>query len=171
MLKEIYEQPEVVESTLARRIRAGNKIDIVNDLNIPDSELSKVSRIMIQACGTSWHAGLIGKHLFERYCRVHTEVDISSEFRYRNPVVDGETCVMAISQSGETADTLAGLREAKAKFLRAVSICNVMGSTIPREPDGGIYSHAGPEIGVASTKAYTAELLALYLLAFHMAKA
>lgn len=170
MLKEIYEQPEVIENNLKRRTKNGNEIDILGNLNLSDSELSRVSRIIIQACGTSWHAGLIGKYLFERYCRVYTEVDISSEFRYRNPVADGETYVMAISQSGETADTLGGLREAKAKFLRAVSICNVMGSTIPRESDGVIYTHAGPEIGVASTKAYTAELLVLYLLTFYMAK-
>lgn len=170
MLKEIYEQPEVIEKNLKRRIKEDGKIDILSDLNLSDSELSRVSRIIIQACGTSWHAGLIGKYLFEHYCRVHTEVDISSEFRYRNPVADGETYVMAISQSGETADTLAGLREAKAKFLRAISICNVMGSTIARESDGVIYTHAGPEIGVASTKAYTAQLLALYLLAFYIAK-
>lgn len=170
MLKEIYEQPEVIENNLKRRIKNGNEIDILSDLNLSESELSRVSRIIIQACGTSWHAGLIGKYLLEHYCRVHTEVDISSEFRYRNPVADGETYVMAISQSGETADTLASLREAKAKFLRAIAICNVMGSTIARESDGVIYTHAGPEIGVASTKAYTAQLLSLYLLAFYMAK-
>ena len=170
MLKEIYEQPEVLENNLKRRVKAGNEIDILGDLNLSDSEFSRVSRIFIQACGTSWHAGLIGKYLFEHYCRVYTEVDISSEFRYRNPVADGETYVMAISQSGETADTLGSLREAKAKFLRAISICNVMGSTIPRESDGVVYTHAGPEIGVASTKAYTAQLLTLYLLAFYMAK-
>lgn len=170
MLKEIYEQPDVIENVLRRRLTNGHEIDILTDLNLSVSELSRVSRIIIQACGTSWHAALVGKYLLERYCRVHTEVDISSEFRYRNPVADGETYVMAISQSGETADTLAGLREAKAKFLRAISICNVMGSTIPRESDGVIYTHAGPEIGVASTKAYTSQLLALYLLVFYMAK-
>jgi len=170
MLKEIHEQPDVIEKNLKRRVTVKNEIDVLSELNLSESELSRVSRVIIQACGTSWHAGLIGKLLFEHYCRVHTEVDISSEFRYRNPVVDGETYVMAISQSGETADTLASLREAKAKFLRAVTVCNVMGSSIARESDGVLYTHAGPEIGVASTKAYTAQLLALYLLAFSMAK-
>ncbi len=170
MLKEIHEQPQVVEAVLKRRVGGNKGVNFFTQLGITNGDMAKVRRIVIQACGTSWHAGLIGKYLLESYCRVHTEVDISSEFRYRNPVIEGETLVMAISQSGETADTLAGLREAKAKFLKVLSVVNVMGSSIARESDGVIYIHAGPEIGVASTKAYTAEILALYLFTIYLAR-
>ncbi len=170
MLKEIYEQPRVIRDNIRRRINDDYKIDIASDFNLTNGELARVSRIIIQACGTSWHASLVGKYLLEHYCRIHTEVDISSEFRYRNPVADGETYVMAVSQSGETADVIAGIRSAKAKFLKVLSICNVMGSTVARECDGVVYTHAGPEIGVASTKAFTAQLLSFYFLTFYLAK-
>ena len=133
-----------------------------------DSFLGKVNRIVIQACGTSWHAGLIGKYLLERYTRIHTEVDISSEFRYRNPILEGDTLVISISQSGETADTLEGLREARSKSMPVLAICNMINSTIAREADAVIDIHAGLEIGVASTKAYTAQIAVLGLFALHM---
>ena len=169
MLKEIYEQPEVIRRNISLRIR-NKKIDLGEEFNFTPDELARVNRIIIQACGTSWHAGYIGKYLLEDIARVHTEVDISSEFRYRNPVVNGETLVIAISQSGETADTLAGIREAKAKFLKILSIVNVLGSTIARESDGVIYINAGPEIGVASTKAFTAQVFNVYMFTLYLAR-
>jgi len=169
MLKEIYEQPEVIRRNISLRIR-NKKIDLGEEFNFTPDELARVNRIIIQACGTSWHAGYIGKYLLEDIARVHTEVDISSEFRYRNPVVNGETLVIAISQSGETADTLAGIREAKAKFLKVLSIVNVLGSTIARESDGVIYINAGPEIGVASTKAFTAQVFNVYMFTLYLAR-
>ncbi len=132
--------------------------------------LACVNRIVIQACGTSWHAGLIGKYLLEQYAYIHTEVDISSEFRYRNPVLEGDTLVIAISQSGETADTLEGLRKAKSKFMSVLALCNEINSTIAREADAVIELHAGLEIGVASTKAYAAQIAVLGLLAMHLGK-
>ncbi len=167
MLKEIYEQPKVIHNIVSERIAEG-RIRLGGELSIADSELKKVSRIVIQACGTSWHAGLVGKYLIEKFARIHTEVDISSEFRYRDAVMDSDTLVMAISQSGETADTLAGLREAKVKFLKVLSLVNVLQSSIHRESDGIVEIMAGPEIGVASTKAYTAEIVNLYLFALYL---
>ncbi len=167
MLKEIHEQPSALESALDRRLPSGGGITFEN-IALDKRELADIGRIIIQACGTSWHAGLIGKALIEEHVRIHTEADISSEFRYRNPVMGGETLIIAISQSGETADTLESIRKAKSKFLKVLSICNVMGSSIARESDGVIYIHAGPEIGVASTKAFTAQLLALSLLAMYL---
>ena len=164
MLKEIHEQPNIIRYVLKRRISRDKNDLYFENINLSEKKISKIERIIIQACGTSWHVGLVGKYLFEKHLRLHTEVDISSEFRYRNPVAGGDTLVMAISQSGETADTLAGIRLAKSKFLQVLSLCNTIESTIARESDGVIYVYAGPEIGVASTKAYTAELLALFLL-------
>jgi glucosamine--fructose-6-phosphate aminotransferase (isomerizing) len=134
------------------------------------SELKTITRFIIQACGTSWHAGLIGKYLMERYAHILTEVDISSEFRYRQMLSSGNDMVMAISQSGETADTLACLREAKSKFFKVLSIVNVKGSSIDRESDGVLYSYAGPEIGVASTKNFVAQLVVFYLFTLYMGK-
>jgi len=163
MLKEIHEQPDIIRDVLQRRVSQNREEIYFENINISNEKLVKINRIIIQACGTSWHAGLVGKYLFENYLRLHTEVDISSEFRYRNPVAGGDTLVMAISQSGETADTLAGIRLAKSKFLQVLSLCNSIESTIARESEGVIYVYAGPEVGVASTKAYTAELLALFL--------
>ena len=169
MLKEIYEQPKVAEKSIKLRIHHNENFNPF-DLAVSEGEFAKTSRVIIQACGTSWHAGYVGKYVLEKFCRVHTEIDISSEFRYRNPVLSGETLVMAISQSGETADTIAGIREAKLAFLRVLSIVNVMGSTVARESDDVIYIHAGPEIGVASTKAYTSQLIALNLFSLYFSK-
>ncbi|MFQ6065919.1 MAG: glutamine--fructose-6-phosphate transaminase (isomerizing) [bacterium] len=164
MLKEIHEQPNIVRRVLKSRISRDKRQLYFENINLSEEKISKIDRIIIQACGTSWHAGLVGKYLFEKHLRIHTEVDISSEFRYRNPVAGGDTLVMAISQSGETADTLAGIRLAKSKFLQVLSLCNTVESTIARESDGVLYVYAGPEVGVASTKAYTAELFSLFLL-------
>jgi glucosamine--fructose-6-phosphate aminotransferase (isomerizing) len=167
MLKEIYEQPMILHDIVSERI-VDSHIKLGDELGISASELKKVSRIVIQACGTSWHAGLVGKYIIEKFARIHTEVDISSEFRYRDAVLDSDTLVIAISQSGETADTIAGLREAKVKFLKVLSLVNVLQSSIHRESDGIIDIMAGPEIGVASTKAYTAEIINLYFLALYL---
>jgi len=171
MLKEIFEQPRAVRDTLAGRLQEEQGDVYLEDLNLPDLELQGFSRVCIVACGTSWHSGLEGKFLLEEYCRLPVEVDIASEFRYRNPVVDGDTLVVVISQSGETADTLAALREAHKQGARCIAICNVIGSSIAREADGVIYTHAGPEIGVASTKAFVTQLTALYLLTIRMGRA
>lgn len=166
MLKEIFEQPRLLGDIFLSRV--SNYRDIAfSNLGLTAQDLNSVNRVVIQAAGTSWHAGLVGKYILEHYVRLHVEVDVSSEFRYRNPVLGGDTIVMAISQSGETADTLAGIREAKSKFIKILSLVNVEGSTIDRESDGVIHLRAGPEIGVASTKAYTAELIALVLLAMY----
>jgi len=167
MLKEIYEQPKILHDIINERI-VDSQIRLGDELGIAPAELKKISRIVIQACGTSWHAGLVGKYIIERFARIHTEVDISSEFRYRDAVLDSDTLVMAISQSGETADTIAGLREAKVKFLKVLSLVNTLQSSIHRESDGIIAIMAGPEIGVASTKAYTAEIVNLYFLALYL---
>jgi len=167
MLKEIHEQPKVLHDIVSARI-VDSQVQLGDELRLSATELKKISRILIQACGTSWHAGLVGKYIIEKFARIHTEVDISSEFRYRDAVLDSDTLVMAISQSGETADTIAGLREAKVKFLKVLSIVNVLQSSIHRESDGIIDIMAGPEIGVASTKAYTAEIVNLYFLALYL---
>ena len=169
MLKEIYEQPNVLRRLYNIYVTDEMEVDF-GEFRLDDEFLARVSRIVIQACGTSWHAGLIGKYLLEQYAYIHTEVDISSEFRYRNPVLEGDTLVIAISQSGETADTLEGLRKAKSKFMRVLALCNEINSTIGREADAVIELHAGLEIGVASTKAYTAQIAVLGLLAMHLGK-
>lgn len=168
MLKEIFEQSRAVTDTLAGRIGETGCI-YLEDLRLPAEALKNMTKIYIVACGTSWHAGMVGKYYFEKICRIPVELDIASEFRYRNPIIDENTLILLISQSGETADTLAGLREAKRRGGKTLAICNVVDSTIPRESDGVIYTHAGPEIGVASTKAFTTQLIALYLLALHTA--
>jgi len=170
MLKEIYEQPRIARDVLQRRISEDKKTLYFESIGLSDEKLSRINNVIIQACGTSWHAGLVGKYLFEKHLRLRTEVDLSSEFRYRNPVAGGDTLVIAISQSGETADTLAGIRLAKSKFLQILSICNTIESSVARESDGVIYIYAGPEIGVASTKAYTAELLSLFLFTIYWGK-
>ena len=138
------------------------------EFGLEAEELRKINRVVIVACGTSWHAGLVGKFLLEQYCRLPVEVDYGSEYRYRNPIIDPRTLIILISQSGETADTLAAMREGRAKGARVLAICNVVGSTLAREADGVIYTHAGPEIGVASTKAFTTQLVALTLLTLHI---
>jgi glucosamine--fructose-6-phosphate aminotransferase (isomerizing) len=167
MLKEIHEQPSILEATLDKRLSPTGEV-VFENIGLAKQEFADLGRIIIQACGTSWHAGLVGKLLLEEHVRLHTEADISSEFRYRNPVMGGDTLIVAISQSGETADTLESLRSAKSKFLKVLSLCNATGSSIARESDGVIYIQAGPEIGVASTKAFTAQLLALALLTIYL---
>ncbi len=166
MAKEIAEQPSVLARLLDSRLRAGHLVE--PDLGL---DLAGVNHIVFLACGTSWHAALLGKRFLEQLARVHVEVDISSEYRYRNPIASGDTLVVAISQSGETADTLAGLRLARAKFIPVVGLVNVVTSTIARESNGVMPLMAGPEIGVASTKAYTAQIMALYLFALQVARA
>jgi len=170
MLKEILEQPESLRNALRGRLLEEEGDVRLGGLNISDEELLKISRIVITGCGTSWHAGLIGEYMMEELARLPTEVEYASEFRYRNPIVDERTLVIGISQSGETADTLAALREAKRRGARTLGLVNVVGSTIAREVDGGIYLHAGPEIGVASTKAFTSQIAALALLTLKMGR-
>ncbi len=170
MLKEIMEQPESVRNTLRGRLLEEEGAVRLGGLNLSDDELLKIDRIVITACGTSWHSALIGEYMMEELARIPTEVEYASEFRYRNPIVDERTLVVGISQSGETADTLAALREAKRRGARTLGLVNVVGSTIAREVDGGIYLHAGPEIGVASTKAFTSQIAALALLTLQMGR-
>jgi len=170
MIKEIMEQPESVRNTLRGRLLEEEGTTKLGGLNITDEDLLKVQRIVITGCGTSWHAGLIGEYMMEELARIPTEVEYASEFRYRNPIVDERTLVVGISQSGETADTLAALREAKRRGARTLGLVNVVGSTIAREVDGGIYLHAGPEIGVASTKAFTSQIATLALLTLKMGR-
>jgi len=169
MLKEIYEQPSVLEGILNHRISKKGDAVYFDEFKISENTLSGIDRIAIIACGTAYHAGLTAKYIFENLLTVPVEVDVSSEFRYRNPVVGKSTLAIAISQSGETADTIASIREAKRRGAKTMSIVNVLGSTLTRESDGVIYTHAGPEIGVASTKAYTAQLCVLYLFAIYLA--
>ena len=169
MLKEIFEQARAVTDTFRGRISEETGNIIFDDFKIAEKDLKAIEKIYIIACGTSWHAGLVGKFLIEEFCRIPTEVDLGSEFRYRNPLADKKTLVIAVSQSGETLDTLAAVKEAKRKGSKIVSICNVIESSIARESDNVIYTHAGPEIGVASTKAFTTQLAALYLLSINIA--
>jgi glucosamine--fructose-6-phosphate aminotransferase (isomerizing) len=170
MLKEIYEQPRAVADTLAGRVLAERGEVCLEGLDFDDAQIQGFDKLNIVACGTSWHAALDGKFLIEKFARLPVEVDIASEFRYRDPLVNERTLTVLISQSGETADTLAALREAAGKGGRTVAICNVVESSIARESDGVIYTHAGPEIGVASTKAFTTQLVALYLLALYLGR-
>ncbi len=171
MLKEIFEQPQAVSNTLLGRVAENRRQVDLHEAGFSADDWRQVRRIMIIACGTSWHAALVGKFWLEKLARLPTEVDIASEFRYRDPLIDEHTLLIAISQSGETADTLAGLLEGKSKGARVLSICNVMGSSIARQSDGVLYTHAGPEIGVASTKAFTTQLICLMLLALDLAVA
>jgi len=168
MLKEIFEQPTVLREIFKERIN-GDKV-IFEELAISKTKLKQIKKIAIIACGTAYHAGLTGKYMIEKHARIPTWVDNSSEFRYRDPLVDKETLVIVISQSGETADTLAALREARKRGACVLAICNVLGSSIAREADGVIYTHAGPEIAVASTKAYTAQLAILFLFTHYISK-
>lgn len=170
MLKEICEQPQTILDTMRGRYSYETGEADLADIGLTPKEFAAVDRIWIVACGTSWHAGQVGKYLLEEMVRTPVQVDIGSEFRYRDPLVGKNDLFITISQSGETADTLAAAREAKEKGARIVSIVNVVGSTLARESDGVLYTHCGPEIGVASTKAFTAQLTALYLLALHLAR-
>lgn len=169
MLKEIHEQPEALRNTIGPRIVDG--LPDFSEDNVPDSLFTNVNRVIITACGTAMHAGLIGKNLIERFVRIPVTVDIASEFRYQDPIIDEHTLVITVSQSGETADTLAALRLAKERKAKTLSIVNVKGSSIARESDYVLYTHAGPEIAVASTKAYTVQLSIMYLIAFRFAYA
>jgi glucosamine--fructose-6-phosphate aminotransferase (isomerizing) len=170
MLKEIYEQPRAVRDTTLGRVSQDTGRIFLDELQISEAELRAAGKINILACGTSWHAGQAGKFMIESLARVPVEVDYASEWRYRAPIVAPETITLVISQSGETADTIAAQREAKAKGSKTLAICNVVGSMITREAAGTIYTHAGPEIGVASTKAFTGQLTALYLFAMYLAQ-
>jgi len=168
MLKEIFEQPWAVKETVLGRASQESGKVFLHEIEIPDRVLQQVERIVILACGTSWHSALVGKFLFETLARVPVDVDYGSEYRYRDPIVSENTLAIVITQSGETADTLAALREAKKKGARSIAICNVVGSMATRETDGTVYTHAGPEIGVASTKAFTTQIVALHLLAMYL---
>ncbi len=170
MLKEIYEQPEAVENALRGRLDEADGTAHFGGLNLDTQRLRQIDRVILTACGTSYHAGLVGEFLFEDFARMPVEVEYASEFRYRNPPIDRNTIVVAITQSGETADTLAALREAKRKGHPTLAICNVVGSSIAREADGGVYLHAGPEIGVASTKAFTNQVAVLAMLALYFGR-
>ena len=170
MLKEICEQPESLRNTLRGHLLEEEGTARVTGLNLTDDELKQFERVIITACGTSWHSGIIGEYMLEEMARLPVEVEYASEFRYRNPVVDPHTLVIGISQSGETADTLAAIREAKRRGARTIGLVNVVGSTIAREVDGGTYLHAGPEVGVASTKAFTSQVAALALISLRIAR-
>jgi len=168
MLKEIFEQPWAVKETVLGRASVESGRVFLQEIEIPDEDLRRVERIAILACGTSWHSALVGKFLIETLARVPVDVDYGSEYRYRDPIVSPQTLAIVITQSGETADTLAALREAKKKGARSIAICNVVGSMATRETEGTVYTHAGPEIGVASTKAFTSQLVALHLFAMYL---
>jgi len=170
MLKEIFEQPKTIEDTFRGRITPDHREVVLGGLLDVFPKILKAKRIIIIGCGTSWHAALVGEYLIEEYARIPVEVEYASEFRYRNPILSSDDVVIAISQSGETADTLAALRMAKERGATILGICNVVGSSIARETDGGVYTHAGVEIGVASTKAFTAQVTILTLLAIKLAK-
>ena len=170
MLKEIYEQPEALENALRGRLSDADASAHFGGLNLDTQSLRRAERIILTACGTSYHAALVGEYLLEELARIPVEVEYASEFRYRNPPMDRNTIVLAITQSGETADTLAALRESKRKGHPTLALCNVVGSTIAREADGGVYLHAGPEVGVASTKAFTNQVAVLAMLALYLGR-
>jgi glucosamine--fructose-6-phosphate aminotransferase (isomerizing) len=170
MLKEIFEQPEALENAMRGRLSDQDATAVFGGLNLSPADLRHTSRIILTACGTSWHAALVGEYLIEELARIPVEVEYASELRYRNPPVESGTLLFAITQSGETADTLAALREMKRKGHPTLAICNVVGSTIAQEATGGVYLHAGPEIGVASTKAYTSQCLTLAMLALYFGR-
>jgi glucosamine--fructose-6-phosphate aminotransferase (isomerizing) len=170
MLKEIMEQPETLRNSIRGRILDEEGSSILGGLTDVVNKLVDSKRIIITACGTSWHAGLVGEYMFEQFCRIPTEVEYASEFRYRNPIIEKDDAIFFISQSGETADTLAAMREAKMKGALVLGICNAVGSSIARETNAGVYTHAGPEIGVASTKAFTSQLTVLALITLLIAR-
>jgi len=171
MLKEIFEQPTAARETILGRVSQDTGRVFLEEMKITEAQLAEMDRVTILACGTSWHAALVGKFLIEQLARIPVEVDYGSEYRYRNPIVNAKTLAVVITQSGETADTLAALREARKAGARSIAVCNVVGSMATRETDGTVYTHAGPEIGVASTKAFTSQLVALYLLALRLGQA
>jgi len=169
MRKEIYEQPQVIAESIERRFR-DRRVSLDPEFLFYPDEVEKVARVLIQACGTSYHAGLVGRYYFEKFCRIPVSVEISSELRTSEFIYDGDTLMIPISQSGETADTLAALREAEARDIHSLAVLNTRRSSIDREADSSVYIHAGPEVGVASTKAYTAEILTLLMLALYFAR-
>jgi glucosamine--fructose-6-phosphate aminotransferase (isomerizing) len=171
MLKEIFEQPWAIKETVLGRVSVEHGRVFLDEMGLTDTQLRAIQRVVILACGTSWHSALVGKFMMEQLARLPVEVDYGSEYRYRDPIVGNDTLAIVITQSGETADTLAALREARRKGARSIAICNVVGSMATRETDGTVYTHAGPEIGVASTKAFTSQLVALHLLALSIAQA
>ena len=170
MLKEIYEQPESLQNAMRGRLNDEDATAVFGGLNLSPQDLRQINRIVLTACGTSWHAALVGEYLIEELARIPVEVEYASELRYRNPPVEQGTLLFAITQSGETADTLAALREMKRKGHPTLAICNVVGSTIAQEANGGVYLHAGPEVGVASTKAYTSQVVTLAMLALYFGR-
>jgi glucosamine--fructose-6-phosphate aminotransferase (isomerizing) len=170
MLKEIYEQPEALENAMRGRLSDADASAHFGGLNLDTQQLRRAERIILTACGTSYHAALVGEYLIEEFARMPVEVEYASEFRYRNPPIDRNTVVIAITQSGETADTLAALRESKRKGHPTLAVCNMVGSSIAREADGGVYLHAGPEVGVASTKAFTSQVTVLAMLALYLGR-
>jgi glutamine---fructose-6-phosphate transaminase (isomerizing) len=169
MLKEIFEQPKAVADTLIGRLSDNNQIEL-DEIRMSDKEIKAIKKIVVIACGTAYHAGMIAKYAVENWAKIPVEVEIASEFRYRNPIIDGGTLVIAISQSGETMDTLMAIRHAKAAGARVLAICNTNSSTIPRESDAVLYTHAGPEIAVASTKAFLTQVVAVYLIGLKLAQ-
>jgi glucosamine--fructose-6-phosphate aminotransferase (isomerizing) len=171
MLKEIFEQPRSIRDTTLGRVGQETGRIFLDEMDIAEAEFAKFKQVKIIACGTSWHAALAGKFMIEKLARIPVEVDYGSEFRYRDPILADETLTVVISQSGETADTLAAQREAKQKGSKTLAICNVVGSMVTREASGTIYTHCGPEIGVASTKAFTGQLTALFILAMRLGQA
>lgn len=170
MLKEIFEQPKAVADTLIGRLSDNNQI-LLDELRMSKQEIQSLKKITVIACGTAYHAGLVAKYAIEKWAKIPVDVEIASEFRYRDPIIDSTTLVIAISQSGETMDTLMAVRHAKASGARVLSICNTNSSTIPRESDAVLYTHAGPEIAVASTKALLTQIIAVYLIGLHLAQA
>lgn len=170
MLKEIFEQPETIRNAMRGRLDRDQATAIFGGLNLEPRQLRSIDRMVLTACGTSWHSALVGEYIIEEFARLPVEVEYASELRYRNPPMSSQTLLLALTQSGETIDTLAALREMKRKGHRSLAICNVVGSTIARESDGGIYLHAGPEIGVASTKAFTSQCMVLAMLGLHLGR-
>ena len=168
MLKEIFEQPRAIHDTFRGRVLPDHSGIMLGGLHDVLESISQSEKIIIVACGTSWHAGLVGEYIIEEFARIPVEVEYASEFRYRNPIIKKGDIVIAISQSGETADTLAAVKLAREKGAKVIGICNVVGSSIPRETDAGVYTHAGPEIGVASTKAFTTQVTVLAMMAFEI---
>ncbi len=170
MLKEIFEQPKAIADTLLGRLGPKNQI-VLDELRLTKDEIRNLKKIVVLACGTAYHAGLVAKYAIEKWAKIPVEVELASEFRYRDPIIDGQTLVIAISQSGETMDTLMALRYAKAQGARVLAVCNTNSSTIPRESDAVLYTHAGPEIAVASTKAFLTQLIAVYVIGLYLAQA
>ncbi|MBI3430564.1 MAG: glutamine--fructose-6-phosphate transaminase (isomerizing), partial [Actinobacteria bacterium] len=169
MLKEIFEQPKAVADTLLGRLNEKNEI-VLDELHLTDEEIRGLKKIVVLACGTAYHAGMLAKYAIEKWANIMVEVELASEFRYRDPLIDSQTLVIAISQSGETMDTLMAVRHAKAGGARILAVCNTNSSTIPRESDAVLYTHAGPEIAVASTKAFLTQVIAVYLIGLHVAQ-